>query len=968
MTKNILFAVVFWGGVLFSLNVAGQNALPTPAAPASLQVSVLSSLGKPLPAVEVFFYSLTTPSEEEPSPCRDWDPIRAEASSQSLYGKTLAPGPYRVEVNADGWQPEVVEEVKLNPGEEKKLEFKLKPGNTIAGRVVDEAGMGVPRATVSYWSSDRSIPRLFASSREITTDRDGSFRFGSLKEGIYNLTASLPGYVKNRMKDVATGEENLEVVLKKGFTIKGKLIGETGEISGNVRLKLKKLRGQTSSRKVPLEEANTFVISDLEEVAYDVRVKDGDYISDDVRNVRAVAPEEAVPILLTVYKGAVLSGRVLESGSGEPLKGVWLRLSPVGSKKGASKTSDQEGKYSFPSLAPGDYELKARLSIDSYSDWRFRKKVSLTAGEEITDFDFEIDAGRMVAFSGMVVDEKGRPVADAKVRLHCRRPEEKSFRSDFRGDVETDESGYFAFSSFLDGEMEIKLSAAKKGFASVQGELILLAPDRKSVDGTVLKLNAGNSLRVEAVDAEGKSIPQAKLILEKDWFAARETVTSFLSDKKLGDAQGRCRFENLPAGHYQLRVKKDGYAEEKEKIELGEEGEEREVRVVLNPGRDLRVRVVDSSDEPVPGARVEVRPASRNFFRREVKAETDAAGACYLSDLPRKTLLLRVEADGYSSLSRQEVEPDRVDIEIVLKDSGVITGRLLGPDGKAVDEADIRLRLKGKSPFDYTSFFFSSKQLLRLGDGKFKAVDLKPGNYTVTVKAPGLGYRVFEKVAVKVGEETDLGEIKLSAEGRLAGRVLKADDGSPLRQARVSIKNPDQPSSVGFSRVDFSGRFEVDKLSTGVYKLTVSAEGYRRKEIDDISVSVGEVKELPAVKLEKLTDAEKEEIERERNLIPSLGVRVKREEFPEHLSDIKIGELVEGGAAAAAGLQPGDIIRRIDGKTSIEDPGVYMKGLLAKPGTKVKLSVIRKGKKEEEVVEVTIGEWDYEEIWKALEE
>ncbi len=305
---------------------------------------------------------------------------------------------------------------------------------------------------------------------------------------------------------------------------------------------------------------------------------------------------------------------------------------------------------------------------------------------------------------------------------------------------------------------------------------------------------------------------------------------------------------------------------------------------------------------------------------------------------------------------------------LALKKGGVIIGRVLGPDGKAVEGADIEFHLKGKTPFDYTPFSFSSKQLLRLGEGKFKAVDLKSGNYTVTVKAPGLGYRVFEKVAVKAGEETDLGEIKLSAEGRLAGRVLKAGDGSPLPRARVSIKDPDRPSSVGFSRVDFSGRFEVDKLPAGVYTLTVSAEGYRQEKAGDISLSAGEVKEIPAVKLEELTDAEKEEIERKKNLIPSLGVRVKREEFPEHLSDIKIGELVEGGAAAAAGLQPGDIIRRIDGKTSIEDPGVYMKGLLAKPGTKVKLSVIRKGKKEEEVVEVTIGEWDYEEIWKALEE
>lgn len=971
--KAIYYAMaVLFGMGEFVFADSPPSLTPAPVLSATLQIEVLSSLKKPVPGAEVYFYSLTTPGGETVSPCGDYEGIEAEALSESLFEKDLTPGRYRVEVTAEGWQGELIKEVKLEAGGSKKLEVSLEPGSVIAGRVVDETGGPLTGAKVSYWGFGESLPWFFSASRETLTDADGRFRLGSLKEGIYNLRFALPGYVETSLKDVATGQEALEVNLKKGFAIKGKLVGDTGSLGEEVRLEVKKSKWGSSSKKVALDAENNFAISDLEEESYDIRLKDGDYLSEWVRNVRAVAPEAASPLTLAVHKGARLSGKVINSGTGLPLEGVQIKLTPAESKRGEYKSSDKEGEYNFQALAAGDYELEARLRFDSYSEYRIRKAVSLSAGEELSGFDLKIDPGRAVSFSGMVVDEGGKPVAEAEIKIHCRRTDKKRFRSDFQENAVSDASGYFAFSTFLDGEMEIKLSAEKEGFAPARSEKFLLTAAQNSLEGLVLKLNAGTTLRVEVVDDEGASVPRAKVKLERDWSAAGESVGYLRTRKKLADARGLCRFKLLPPDLYRIEVEKSGYAPVEEKLELKEGEVEKTIRLELEEGRRLRVLVKNSAGDPVEGAGVSARPARQGFMvytsGADSKQETDSRGLCLIEDLPPESLLVGVEADGYVPVRRHRVEDDEDEVEIVLEGGGSIRGRLLGPGGKTVEEMEVRPRRQRKDPFDFSSEIFTGRRKVNLGKGRFKIGDLKAGIYTVRIKAPGLALKEIEDIEVKLGEETDVGKIKLEEESTISGEVLKSEDDSPLSGVWVRLKGPGMGSFSISDRTGNEGRFTLENIPPGTYTLVAREKDRREKEVEGILIAAGEDKEMAAIRLEEQTAAEKEEKEKERNLIPSLGIRVGEMGTSRDFTGLSVGEVLPGSAAEAAGLKPGDSIVKVNGKGLWEDPSTFLKGIMGKPGTKIKLSVKRKDSQKEEEVDLTIGEWDYEKVLKAMGE
>jgi len=66
-------------------------------------------------------------------------------------------------------------------------------------------------------------------------------------------------------------------------------------------------------------------------------------------------------VLIAALPGAVIRGTIFENRSGKPLSRVLLTLQPVAGTSGtaASLHSDRFGGFSFQSLVPGTYVLKA---------------------------------------------------------------------------------------------------------------------------------------------------------------------------------------------------------------------------------------------------------------------------------------------------------------------------------------------------------------------------------------------------------------------------------------------------------------------------------------------------------------------------------------------------------------------------------------------------------------------------------
>lgn len=108
--------------------------------------------------------------------------------------------------------------------------------------------------------------------------------------------------------------------------------------------------------------------------------------------------------LAQAERTAVIEGRVLFAGSGEPLRGATILLTPGG----RIVESDAEGRYRFTGLAPGQYTLLAHVHalVDE------RKTVRLAAGER-AQVDFALTVAPMRESLTVTASGKEESTADA---------------------------------------------------------------------------------------------------------------------------------------------------------------------------------------------------------------------------------------------------------------------------------------------------------------------------------------------------------------------------------------------------------------------------------------------------------------------------------------------------------------------------------------------------------------------------
>ncbi len=947
-----------------------ESVSPEPA-PGRLRVEVLSQLGRPIPSARVRLRRRPGPEEKDAAVGE----AVLESVSPGVFAGEVAPGRYRVWAGGEEWVGASEEGVEVQSGLTRELEFRLEPGLVISGRVEDEAGDPLSGATVSYRpsGSPRSLPPdpFF---RDTVTDPAGRFAFRHLPAGVYDLEFKRPGYLDSRIKTVTTGTEDLATVLKRGFSIRGRLEGELEGLESPVRLQVRGGPGRRpgrSTRRVEPGPGHDFEIDGLERGTYSVRVRDGNHYSEWVPGSEALPPGEARPITLTVVRGASLAGRVRSAEDGSPLPGVVLELIPAGRRSGDWVFSSDEGEYAFQTLEAGEYTLRVRLPGDPRDEFRLERKVRVEPGRDLAGIDLEVETGRQTILSGTVLDEKGNPVEGAKIMLRFYpRGEEDRHLLPWPLTV-TDQSGEFSHPLFLESPGEVEIFTYLPGHSRVETRFEV-SPDQPAVSGITLVLESGVTLEVEVGGGEDgrQPVPGAVVSLSTDWLSGR-MIPGFRDRKQLTDSRGRCRLEKLPAGTYRIEVSKPGYSTTVDKFSLEGDQPIETLNLVLEPGRNLLVRVENPRGEALPAAAVHAGEHSPEFdyeymFRDEAELpRTDSSGACLLRDLPAAPLSLSVTAEGYVPLQRYRVDRDRDEVRVVLKDAGSIRGRILDTDGAPPDDFTVIPQNRAVGFFDLLAVF-SEPRLP--GGGVFEILNLAPGAYDLTVQSPNLAGTVLEAVEVEAGRKTELGDIVLGPASAISGLVRDRADGSPLPGVMVRIETPGAGliSLIGSSDLTGpGGDFTIDGLGSGTFTLSAMKQDFVLERVTGVTVGSGEEKKIPDILLSRLSELEKERRAQRSPVIPSLGVRIGDPDQPEETElpdSLPIDEVLPGTAAAAAGLAAGDEILRINDHGISEDPLGFIQGLMAPPGTEIKLTVRRAGTGREEEVELTTDSWSLEDI------
>ncbi|WP_189644601.1 DegQ family serine endoprotease [Luteimonas gilva] len=262
-----------------------------------------------------------------------------------------------------------------------------------------------------------------------------------------------------------------------------------------------------------------------------------------------------------------------------------------------------------------------------------------------------------------------------------------------------------------------------------------------------------------------------------------------------------------------------------------------------------------------------------------------------------------ISADGYVLTNHHVVEGSD-DVKVKLSDRREFTAKVVGSD----QESDVAL-LKINA---------SSLPFLRTGDSKL----LKPGQWVVAIGSPfGLDHSVTAGIVSAVQRANPYAGQQYVPFIQTDVAINRGNSGGPLLNTRgevVGINSQIFSNSGGYMGVSFA--IPIDTAMNAVQQLKTTGKVTRGQ----IGVVIGPV-----------TDDAKKGF----NLPDTRGALV---------SDIQTGS-----AAEKAGLQPGDVIRTVNGTVINEASDVpLIVGSIA-PGTRIQVGVYRDGKTVEIPVTLT---------------
>ena len=186
---------------------------------------------------------------------------------------------------------------------------------------------------------------------------------------------------------------------------------------------------------------------------------------------------------------------VVTDAEGNPIEGAVVNVRRDNDRRDNRTRTDENGFYSFDELRAGDYTVKA------FAEGFFVSEATATIeADSTTELNFELEPFMFGTVEGIVSDEEGNPVVNARVSL-------RRDRRGFGQRTRTDENGYYAFEDVLAGDYMI--SASARGFFKSTADVSVIANETTEVNFTLEALAFGSVSGFVIDAATGDAIERA---------------------------------------------------------------------------------------------------------------------------------------------------------------------------------------------------------------------------------------------------------------------------------------------------------------------------------------------------------------------------------------------------------------------------------------------------------------------------
>jgi Carboxypeptidase regulatory-like domain/PDZ domain len=260
--------------------------------------------------------------------------------------------------------------------------------------------------------------------------------------------------------------------------------------------------------------------------------------------------------------------------------------------------------------------------------------------------------------------------------------------------------------------------------------------------------------------------------------------------------------------------------------------------------------------------------------------------------------------------------------------AGVVTGR-----GQPLGHFTVHVVQRsapGGGPGGRIDFWEQGMRVVS-ADGSYRIADLAPGRYSVTAAAPGLAPVEQPDVVVAPGRETRV-DLALAPGASLSGTVRDVRSQAPVAGAIVRLSTG---SGLAMTYTDAGGGFAISDIAPGRRSLEVQHPGHVGRVESGIELEQGARQRVDVALAPAAADGDRA-LE-----IAGIGAVLVTQE-----QRLMVQDVVPHGPAAVAGIEPGEEVFSIDGRSTREQSfGDSIEGIRGLAGTVVRLG-LRLGERE----------------------
>lgn len=536
------------------------------------------------------------------------------------------PSTKRTGVGKRMYDPVIIQGTRITLRKDTTLDFPVRKGVVVAGRVLDKRERGIPGATVSAGG--------YGEGNAQTTESDSEGRFflaGLSPTSDLHVRATKEGFGEaalSKISLIAPGNEDLTIHLPNEGSVSGVVVNSAGAPLNSARIEAVHFQHYGAwtfdyPSGISGKDGN-FSVEGLAPGRYTFQIFPAEYVSFFDQNATALTLAEGehlrdVKLVLNNGGEITLSGRIADL-DGHPIEGATIMFH--GPVERTVKT-DAEGRYRAEGFIEGDYSLNPFMKgYVPTNDEHIAFKPILASRD---DLDFTLKRQNLCV-EGVVLDsESGKPLSGIEViaiatpaRFSAGAPvwyEAERF-SNADGSFAVDVRNYSGIGSEAD-EARCVVYARKDGYA-YRTEEIALSENGETMF-VEIALEHGQTICGIVTDHHGAPvfgavIAEGRVANDRAWGRNDLTTTN---------NEGRFEVAGLPESVNALTAVHPSYANAS--IEITNAAEE--LRIVFGPAGEIRGRVfMDGS--PLPLARLSLEPDLGTMNTSENRyGSTDQSGA-----------------------------------------------------------------------------------------------------------------------------------------------------------------------------------------------------------------------------------------------------------------------------------------------------------------------------------------------------